>query len=53
MTATKSREVLDKFAKAFITPTKLTGKIARWESGICPVATGQKPAFTAFVTATG
>ncbi len=51
VTATKSREVLDKFAKAFTTPTKLTGKIARWESGICPVAVGQKPQFTAFVTA--
>ena len=51
VTATKSRELLDKFAKAFITPTKLTGKIARWESGICPVAVGQPPASTAFVTA--
>lgn len=51
MTATKSREVLDKFAKAFSAPTKLTGKIARWETAICPAATGQKPAFTAFITA--
>lgn len=51
VTATKSREMLDKFAKAFTTPTKLTGKIARWEKGICPVAVGQEPAFTAFVTA--
>jgi hypothetical protein len=51
VTATKSREMLDKFAKAFTTPTKLTGKVARWEKGICPVAVGQTPAFTAFVTA--
>jgi len=51
VTATKSREVLDKFAKAFTAPTKLTGKIARWETAICPAATGQKPAFTAFITA--
>jgi hypothetical protein len=51
VTATKSREVLDNFAKAFITPTKLTGKIARWESPICPLAVGQPPASTAFVTA--
>lgn len=51
VTMTKSREMLDKFAKAFITPTKLTGKIARWETAICPTAVGQKPAFTAFVTA--
>ena len=51
VTATRLREMLDKFAKSFITPTKMTGKIARWEKGICPVAVGQKPAFTAFVTA--
>jgi hypothetical protein len=51
VTATKSREMLDKFAKAFITTTKLTGKIARWETAICPTAVGQPPAFTAFVTA--
>jgi hypothetical protein len=51
VTATKSREMLDKFAKAFATPTKLTGKIARWQKGICPIAVGQEPAFTAFVTA--
>ena len=50
VTATKSREVIDKFAKAFSTPTKLTGKIARWESGICPSAVGQPPQLTAFVT---
>jgi hypothetical protein len=51
VTATKSREALDKFAKAFSVPTKLTGKIARWETAMCPSAVGQKPAFTAFVTA--
>jgi hypothetical protein len=49
VSATKSREVIDKFAKAFTTSTKLTGKIARWETGICPTAVGQKPAFTAFI----
>jgi hypothetical protein len=51
VTATKSREVLDQFAKSLSTPTKLAGKIARWESPICPAAVGQKPAFTGFVTA--
>jgi hypothetical protein len=50
VTATKSREALDKFAKAFSTSTKLTGKIARWETAICPSAVGQKPSFTAFIT---
>jgi hypothetical protein len=51
VTGTKAREVLDKFVKSMATPTHMTGKIARWESGICPTAVGQKPAFTAFVTA--
>ena len=51
VTATKSREMLDKFAKTFTTPTQVTGKVARWEKGICPVAVGQQPAFTALVTA--
>ena len=51
VTGFKSREVLDKFIKSFVVPTKLTGKIARWEKGICPMAVGQKPAFTGFVAA--
>ena len=51
MTGFKSREMLDKFVKSSAVPTKMTGKIARWESGICPTAVGQKPAFTGFVTA--
>jgi hypothetical protein len=51
VTGFKSREMLDKFVKSFAVPTKLTGKIARWENGICPVAVGQKPALTAFVVA--
>src|SRR5471030_948336 len=36
VTGFKSREALDKFVKSFAAPTKLTGKIARWENGICP-----------------
>jgi hypothetical protein len=49
-TVTATHEMLGAFAKAFTTPTKLTGKIARWVTAICPVAKGQKPAFTRFVT---
>jgi hypothetical protein len=49
-TVTATRETLGAFAKAFTTPTKLTGKIARWVTAICPVAKGQKPAFTRFIT---
>jgi len=51
VTAIQLREMVEKFAKTFITPTKLTGKIARWDNGICPVAVGQSPQSTAFVTA--
>jgi len=50
VTATKSREVVEKFVKAFAAPTKLSGKIARWESGICPVTVGQPAQVTALVT---
>jgi hypothetical protein len=49
VTAARSRETLDKFAKAFTVSTKLTGKIARWETAICPSVVGQKPSFTAFI----
>jgi hypothetical protein len=49
VTAARSREALDKFAKAFSVPTKLTGKIARWETAICPSVVGQKPSFNAFI----
>jgi hypothetical protein len=51
VTGFKSREALDRFVKSFAVPTKLTGKIARWENGICPTTVGQPPPFTAFVTA--
>jgi hypothetical protein len=50
VTATKSREVLGNFTKAFATPTKLTGKIARWEHRVCPIVAGQMPNFTRFIT---
>jgi hypothetical protein len=50
VTATKSREVLGEFTKAFATPTKLTGKIARWERSVCPVVVGQNSHFTTFIT---
>jgi hypothetical protein len=43
-------ETLDQFAKSFATPTRLTGKIARWDSGICPVTVGQPPLYASFVT---
>jgi hypothetical protein len=50
VTASKWREVFHKFEDAFVTPTPVGGKIARWERRICPVVVGQKPNFTRFVT---
>ncbi|HEX4270213.1 MAG TPA: hypothetical protein VHZ32_02460, partial [Rhizomicrobium sp.] len=37
------------FVQSLATPTRATGKIARWQQGICPVALGLKPAFLRFV----
>jgi len=50
VTVTQSRAALEKFAKSFTVAAKLTGKIARWERGICPVTVGQQPSFTDQVT---
>src|SRR3954471_20405198 len=50
VTATLSRGMLHKFVRAFAVPTKLSGKIARWERPICPLAVGQNPHFIAFIT---
>ena len=50
VTGTKSRAVIDTFVASFVAPTHMTGKIARWESGICPVTVGQRPAAAQYVT---
>jgi hypothetical protein len=50
VTGTKSRAVIEGFVTSFAAPTHMTGKIARWESGICPVTVGQRPAIAAYVT---
>src|SRR5262245_16227007 len=49
VTATKSRAVLDKFARDFVTPAKRTGKIARWERRVCPIVVGQNSNYTRFI----
>jgi hypothetical protein len=49
VTGTRSREVLEKFIESFATPARMTGKIARWEDGICPVVVGLPADFTKFV----
>jgi hypothetical protein len=50
VTGTKWREAMNKFVRAFETPTAFLGKIARWERRLCPVVVGQNSHFTAFIT---
>jgi len=50
VTGTKSRHMIESFVASFVAPTHMTGKIARWESGICPVTVGQRPAAAQYVT---
>jgi len=49
VTTTKSRETLHNFVKRFAAPTKLSGKIARWQRRLCPLVVGQQSDFTAFI----
>jgi len=49
VTGTKSHQVIESFIKSLAAPTRLTGKIARWEDGICPVADGISPTFGKFL----
>jgi hypothetical protein len=50
VSGTRPRQVIEKFVEHFAAPTRMTGKLARWEDGICPVAVGLKPAFLTFIT---
>jgi len=48
--AQPSREAVDNFVESFVTPTRLTGKVARWEDGVCPRTVGQPPAIAGVVS---
>jgi len=48
--APTSPEAVVQFVDNFVTPTHTTGKVARWEEGICPLTVGQQPAVTKFVS---
>jgi hypothetical protein len=50
VTVTGSRRMYHDFSRNFATPTKFTGKIARWERRICPFVVGQNPHYAAFIT---
>jgi hypothetical protein len=43
--------VVNHFVQSFTAPSYLTGKVARWENGVCPVTVGLAPRFAAFITA--
>jgi hypothetical protein len=49
VTGTRSREVIQGFVQSFAAPVRLTGKIARWEDGICPSVRGLPAAYTKFL----
>ena len=44
------RAVVDRFVHAFAAPSYLTGKMARWENGVCPQTAGLAPKFAAFIS---
>jgi len=50
VTGTKSREVLLKFVQSFAAPARISGKMVRWQEGVCPLTVGLKPQFTQFFT---
>lgn len=49
VTGARSHQAISGFVQSLAMPTRATGKIARWQRGICPVALGLKPAFLHFV----
>src|SRR3954463_9899300 len=50
VTGTRERQVLEKFVEGFTTPNRITGKMARWNDGVCPITVGLAPKFAAFIT---
>lgn len=46
---TRDRQRVEKFIESFAAPTALLGKLARWKTGICPVAVGLRPAAIKFI----
>ena len=50
VTVLGSRQMYHDFSRNFATPTKSTGKIARWERHVCPVVVGQDSHYAAFIS---
>lgn len=51
VTGQKEREAINAFIKSLAVPNRLTGKLARWETGICPVTVGVRKEAAHFITA--
>ena len=43
VSGTKEEQAVTRFVAASVTPTRMTGKTARWETPICPAMQGIKP----------
>jgi hypothetical protein len=50
VTGEKTRDAVDRFVKSVATPTRITGKTARWETPICPYIVGVQPKAVAHLT---
>ncbi|HEX2759195.1 MAG TPA: hypothetical protein VHM27_01730, partial [Rhizomicrobium sp.] len=42
VTGAKDPLTVRRFVETFTAPTRITGKIARWEVGVCPITVGLK-----------
>lgn len=49
VTGTRSHEVIEHFVQSFAAPARMTGKMARWETGICPKVMGLPAGFAGFI----
>lgn len=49
VTGEKTREAVDKFVKSVRTPTRITGKTARWKTPLCPYVIGVQPKAVAYI----
>jgi hypothetical protein len=49
VTSQKAREAINSFVTKLTSPTRLTGKIARWDVGICAGVTGVRPEAVRFI----
>ena len=50
ITGTRSQQVIESFVRKRAVATRLTGKIARWREGICPITIGLPSPVAKFIT---